>query len=67
MMSPQPDTLSIPETAERLGVSRWTLRDQVNATGEVLPGVRVFKIGGRDRVSRIQVDEFLRTGQVSAA
>lgn len=60
------DTLSIPEAAKRLGVSHQTLWRQAKATGEVLPGVKVFKIGSRNRVSRIQVDEFLSTGRVAS-
>lgn len=54
------DALSLPEVAKRLGKSRWTMRRIANATGEVLPGVRVFRLGGSDCVSRIQLDEYLR-------
>lgn len=60
------DALTVPQAAERLGKSRWTLRRHINATGEVAPGVRVFRIGSRDLVSRIQLDEFLRTGKVAS-
>ena len=56
------DTLSLPEVAERLGVSRWTIRRQVNRTGEVVAGVPVVKIGSRDRVSRIRLEEWLNQG-----
>jgi excisionase family DNA binding protein len=58
------DALTVPEAADRLGVSRWTLRRHINATGEVAPGVRVFRIGSRDLVSKIQLEEFLHTGSV---
>lgn len=60
------DTLTIPKVAERLGVSRWTVRRHINATGEVVPGVRVFRIGSCDLVSKVQLDEFLATGRVSS-
>lgn len=63
---PQEDTLSLPQLAKRLGVSHQTVWRAAKTTGEVLPGVRVFKIGSRDRVSRIQVEEFLRTGKVAS-
>ncbi len=57
--------LTIPQAAARLGKNRATIRRHATATGEVLPGVRVFKIGRTDYVSADQVDEFLRTGQVA--
>lgn len=60
------DTLSLPEVAKVLGRSHQTIWRQAKATGEVLPGVKVFKIGSRNRVSRIQVDEFLSTGRVAS-
>lgn len=60
------DTLSMPEVAERLGVHHTTVWRQAKKTGEVLPGVKVFKIGSLDRVSRIQLEEFLRTGRVAS-
>lgn len=58
------DTLSIREAAQRLGRSHQTLYRAAKATGEILPGVRVFKIGSCDRVSRVQLEEFLHTGGV---
>jgi AraC-like DNA-binding protein len=60
------DTLTIPKVAERLGVSRWTVRRHINATGEVAPGVKVFRIGSADLVSKVQLEEFLRTGRVAS-
>lgn len=67
------DSISLPEVATRLGLSRVTIwrhlkaqREQGVERPEVVPGVRVFRIGSKDRVSTIQLDEFLRTGQVAS-
>lgn len=67
------DSLTMPQVAERLGRSRQTLwrhikaqRDSGVDAPEVVPGVRVFRIGSADLVSRIQLDEFLRTGRVAS-
>lgn len=61
------ETLSVRETAKRLGRNHQVLYKAIKDTGEVLPGVRAFKIGSSWRISTVQVDEFLRTGRVSAA
>jgi hypothetical protein len=58
-MTDQADSLSLPEVARRLGVSHQTIWRAYKRDGEVLPGVRVFTVGSRLRVSRIQLDEFL--------
>ena len=58
-MSISADTLSIREAAARLGCSHQTLYRAAKKTGAIAPGVRVFKIGSRDRVSRIQLEQFL--------
>ncbi len=62
-----PDTLSLPQVAKRLGVSHQTVWRAAKAKGEVLPGVKVFTIGSMLRVSTIQLEEFLRTGNVTTA
>lgn len=58
--------LTIPQAAKRLGKDRTGIRRHVTATGELLPGVKVFRIGGTDYVSATQLDEFLRTGSVAS-
>ena len=60
------DTLSIREAARVVGRSHQVLYKAAKATGEVLPGVKVFVIGSSKRVSRIQLEEFLRTGRVAS-
>lgn len=60
------DALTLPQVAARLGRSRQTIWRHAKATGEVVPGVKVFRIGSADMVSKIQLDEFLRTGRVAS-
>lgn len=59
------DTLTLPEVAKRLGRSPVTIWRIVKRGDDIVPGVRSFKVGSENMVSRIQLDEFLRTGQVS--
>lgn len=59
-MTDQADSLSLPEVARRLGVSHQTIWRAYKRDGEVLPGVRVFTVGSRLRVSGVQLDEYLQ-------
>lgn len=62
----QADTLSLPQVATRLGKGRTTIWKLASTGQDILPGVRAFKIGSEWRVSTCQLDEFLRTGRVTA-
>lgn len=58
--------LTIPQAAKRLGKDRTGIRRHVTATGELLPGVKVFRIGSTDYVSAIQLENFLRGETVAS-
>lgn len=67
------DSLTMPQVAARLGRSRITVWRHIKAqrergveAPEVVPGVRVFRIGSADLVSKIQLEEFLSTGRVAS-
>jgi excisionase family DNA binding protein len=54
-------TLTIEETAQRLGISRNLAYERAK-TGEICPGLRVIKVGRRLLVSRRALDEVLSAG-----
>lgn len=50
-------TMSVSEAAEMLSVSKHTLYRQINAKGEIAPGVPVLIVGTRRRIPR---ERFMR-------
>lgn len=58
----EPQTLTVPEVARRIGVSKNTLYRTIYETGEVLPGVPAFKVRSSWRVSTQVLDRFLEAG-----
>lgn len=54
-------TLSVPEVARRIGVSKNTLYRSIYETGEVLPGVPAFKVRSSWRVSTEVLERSLRS------
>ncbi len=57
---------SLAEAADRLGMPIRQARTNVRATGEIVSGLRALQIGARFSVSKVQLDEFLRTGRVAS-
>ena len=47
-----PDTMTVIEAAQALGVSKWTLYDLAKRSGELAPGIPFQRIGSCVRLPR---------------
>lgn len=59
----EPSTVSLPEAARMLGVSKSTAYDTAKATGELTPGVPVIKVGSRYVISMAHLRQTLGGSQ----
>lgn len=55
----KPALVSVDEAALAIGISPRTARRLVKATGELVPGVPAFRIGGRIKFHRVQLEDFV--------